>query len=107
MGMLEGKVVGEVMAIKIAEIGAQGEERTFTIVSMDESGNVPTCNGSCGYRCGDAPAAHIRADGVADGAATYLVLPCLRLYARGLLFAARLALHLRFQGRPSIAMVPA
>ena len=25
MGMLEGKVVGEVMAIKIAEIGAQGE----------------------------------------------------------------------------------
>ena len=33
MGMLEGKVVGEVMAIKIAEIGAQGEERTFTIIS--------------------------------------------------------------------------
>ena len=49
MGMLEGKVVGEVMAIKIAEIGAQGEERTFTIISMDESGNVATCRGSYGY----------------------------------------------------------
>ena len=49
MGMLEGKVVGEVMAIKIAEIGAQGEERTFTIVSRDETGNVSTCNGSYGY----------------------------------------------------------
>ena len=41
MGMLEGKVVGEVMAIKIAEIGAQGEERTFVIISRDESGNYP------------------------------------------------------------------
>ena len=49
MGMLEGKVVGDVMAIKIAEIGAQGEERTFTIISRDESGNVSTCNGSYGY----------------------------------------------------------
>ena len=38
--MLEGKVVGEVMAIKIAEIGAQGEDRTFTIISVDELGNV-------------------------------------------------------------------
>ena len=48
MGMLEGKVVGDVMAIKIAEIGAQGEERTFTIISRDESGNVSTCSGSYG-----------------------------------------------------------
>ena len=53
MGMLEGKVVGEVMAIKIAEIGAQGEERTFTIVSVDESGNVSTCKGSYGYMLDD------------------------------------------------------
>ena len=53
MGMLEGKVVGEVMAIKIAEIGAQGEERTFTIISRDETGNVSTCNGSYGYRLDD------------------------------------------------------
>ena len=53
MGMLEGKVVGEVMAIKIAEIGAQGEERTFTIISMDESGNVATCKGSYGYMLDD------------------------------------------------------
>lgn len=45
MGMLEGKVVGEVMAIKIAEIGAQGEERTFVIISRDESGCVSTCKG--------------------------------------------------------------
>lgn len=45
MGMLEGKVVGEVMAIKIAEIGAQGEERTFVIISRDESGSVSTCKG--------------------------------------------------------------
>ena len=45
MGMLEGKVVGEVMAIKIAEIGAQGEERTFVIISRDESGSVATCKG--------------------------------------------------------------
>ena len=45
MGMLEVKVVGEVMAIKIVEIGAQGEERTFTIISMDESGSVSTCKG--------------------------------------------------------------
>ena len=53
MGVLEGKVVGEVMAIKIAEIGAQGEERTFTIISRDESGNVSTCNGSYGYMLDD------------------------------------------------------
>ena len=53
MGMLEGKVVGDVMAIKIAEIGAQGEERTFTIISRDESGNVSTCNGSYGYMLDD------------------------------------------------------
>ena len=53
MGMLEGKVVGEVMAIKIAEIGAQGEERTFTIISMDEAGNVATCKGSYGYMLDD------------------------------------------------------
>ena len=53
MGMLEGKVVGEVMAIKIAEIGAQGEERAFTIVSVDESGNVSTCKGSYGYMLDD------------------------------------------------------
>ena len=45
MGMLEGKVVSEVMAIKIAEIGAQGEERTFVIISRDESGCVSTCKG--------------------------------------------------------------
>lgn len=51
--MLEGKVVGDVMAIKIAEIGAQGEERTFTIISRDESGNVSTCNGSYGYMLDD------------------------------------------------------
>lgn len=37
MGMLEGKVMGEVMAIKIAEIGAQGEERTFVIISRDDT----------------------------------------------------------------------
>ena len=54
MGMLEGKVVGDVMAIKIAEIGAQGEERTFTIISRDESGNVSTCNGSYGYMLDDS-----------------------------------------------------
>ena len=53
MGMLEGKVVGEVMAIKIAEIGAQGEERTFTIISRGETGNVSTCNGSYGYMLDD------------------------------------------------------
>lgn len=53
MGMLEGKVVGEVMAIKIAEIGAQGEERTFVIISRDESGNVSTCKGSYGYMLDD------------------------------------------------------
>ena len=53
MGMLEGKVVGDVMAIKIAEIGAQGEERTFTVISRDESGNVSTCNGSYGYMLDD------------------------------------------------------
>ena len=53
MGMLEGKVVGEVMAIKIAEIGAQGEERRFTIISRDETGNVSTCNGSYGYMLDD------------------------------------------------------
>ena len=53
MGMLEGKDVGDVMAIKIAEIGAQGEERTFTIISRDESGNVSTCNGSYGYMLDD------------------------------------------------------
>ena len=53
MGMLEGKVMGEVMAIKIAEIGAQGEERTFTIISRDGSGNVSTCNGSYGYMLDD------------------------------------------------------
>ena len=53
MGMLEGKVVGEVMAIKIAEIGAQGEERTFVIISRAESGNVPTCKGSYGYMLDD------------------------------------------------------
>lgn len=51
--MLEGKVVGEVMAIKIAEIGAQGEERTFTIISRGETGNVSTCNGSYGYMLDD------------------------------------------------------
>ena len=53
MGMLEGKVEGEVMAIKIAEIGAQGEDRTFTIISMDELGNVSTCTGSYGYKLDD------------------------------------------------------
>ena len=53
MGMLEGKVVGEVMAIKIAEIGAQGEERTFTIISRDETDNVSICNGSYGYMLDD------------------------------------------------------
>ena len=53
MGMLEGKVVGEVMAIKIAEIGAQGDERRFTIISRDETGNVSTCNGSYGYMLDD------------------------------------------------------
>ena len=53
MGMLEGKVVGEVMAIKIAEIGAQGEDRTFTIISVDELGNVSTCTGSYGYMLDD------------------------------------------------------
>ena len=45
MGMLEGKVVGEVMAIKIAEIGAQGEERQLVIISRDELGSVSTCKG--------------------------------------------------------------
>ena len=49
MGMLDGEIVGEVMAIKFAEIGAQGEERTFTIVSKDEKGQVSTCRGSYGY----------------------------------------------------------
>ena len=49
MGMLDGEVVGEVMAIKIAEIGAQGAERTFTIVSKDDNGLVSTCRGSYGY----------------------------------------------------------
>ena len=53
MGMLEGKVVGEVMAIKITEIGAQGEERTFTIISRGETGNVSICNGSYGYMLDD------------------------------------------------------
>ena len=53
MGMLEGKVEGEVMAIKIAEIGAQGEDQTFTIISMDELGNVSTCTGSYGYKLDD------------------------------------------------------
>ena len=43
MGMLEGKVIGDVMAIKIAEIGAQGSKRTFTIVSKDETGEIATC----------------------------------------------------------------
>ena len=49
MGMLNGKVVGEVMAIQIAEIGAQGAERTFTIVSKDDAGSVSICRGSYGY----------------------------------------------------------
>ena len=49
MGMLDGEVVCEVMAIKIAEIGAQGAERTFTIVSKDDKGLVSTCRGSYGY----------------------------------------------------------
>ena len=53
MGMLEGKVVGEVVAIKIAEIGAQRDERRFTIISRDETGNVSTCNGSYGYMLDD------------------------------------------------------
>ena len=53
MGMLEGKVIGDVMAIKIAEIGAQGSERTFTIVSKDETGEIATCSGSYGYMLED------------------------------------------------------
>lgn len=35
LGMLKGKVVGEAMAIAIAEIGAQGAERTFCVLSKD------------------------------------------------------------------------
>ena len=53
MGMLVGKVIGDVMAIQIAEIGAQGEERTFTIVSKDETGEIATCSGSYGYMLED------------------------------------------------------
>jgi len=49
MGMLEGKIVGEVMAIQIAEIGAQGAQCTFTVLSRDESGQVSTCRGTYGY----------------------------------------------------------
>jgi len=49
MGMLKGEVIGEVMAVKIAEIGAQGAPCTFTIVSRDESGKVSVCEGSYGY----------------------------------------------------------
>ena len=53
MGMLEGKVIGEVMAIKIAEIGAQGAERMFTIVSKDKTGEIAICSGSYGYMLED------------------------------------------------------
>ena len=49
MGMLKGKVIGEPMVIQIAEIGAQGGERTFTVLSRDASGNVSTCEGEYGY----------------------------------------------------------
>jgi len=51
--MLEGKVIGDVMAIQIAEIGAQGAELTFTIVSKDETGEIATCSGSYGYMLAD------------------------------------------------------
>lgn len=53
MGMLKGKVVGEAMAIAIAEIGAQGAERTFCVLSKDENGVVSTCEGSYGYLLDD------------------------------------------------------
>ncbi len=56
MGILKGDVVGEVMAVEIAEIGAQGEERTFTIVSRDARGKVATCNGNYGYMLDDGAA---------------------------------------------------
>ncbi len=46
MGMLKGEIIGEVMAIKIAEPGAQGEQRTFTVISKDDTGRVSTCSGS-------------------------------------------------------------
>ena len=53
MGMLKGEVVGEAMAVKIAEIGAQGAPCTFAIVSRDDSGGVSVCEGSYGYMLGD------------------------------------------------------
>ena len=53
MGMLKGEVVGEVMAVKIAEIGAQGEPCSFAIVSRDELGDVAVCEGSYWYMLDD------------------------------------------------------
>lgn len=49
MGLLEGKVIGDVKAIQIAEIGAQGAACTFIIISKGPDEQVPSCSGSYSY----------------------------------------------------------
>jgi len=49
MGLLEGKITGDVKAIQIAEIGAQGAACTFTIISKGPDGQVSSCSGSYSY----------------------------------------------------------
>lgn len=43
------KIRGEAMAIKISEIGAQGTDCKFVVLSKDEQGHVHGCSGSFGY----------------------------------------------------------
>jgi hypothetical protein len=39
MGMLKGSIKNEILAIKIAEIGAQGESAVFSVLSRDKKAN--------------------------------------------------------------------
>ena len=49
MGMLKGSIKNEILAIKIAEIGAQGKSAVFSVLSRDEKGEFSTCSGSYSY----------------------------------------------------------
>jgi hypothetical protein len=49
MGMLKGSIKNEILAIKVAEIGAQGEGAVFSVLSRDEKDGFSTCSGSYSY----------------------------------------------------------